>query len=251
MYNRGLSTGELQTDMNTPVGAAADTTAPTVSISAPTAGATVSATTTVSAAASDNVGVAGVQFRIDGTALGTEDTTAPYSVSWNTTAVADGMHTLTAVARDAAGNTTTSLDVGVTVSNTAPPPPPSGLVAAYSFNEGTGTTVGDASGKGNVGTISNATWTTAGHAGGALSFNGTSSWVTVPDSSSLDLTNGMTLEAWVKPRRARHDLAHGDLQGRRQAASSTTSTRTRAAACPSPSSTPAASTTRSELHRCR
>ena len=55
------------------------------------------------------------------------------------------------------------------------------------------------SGKGNVGTISGATWTTAGHSGGALSLNGSSSWVTVPDSNSLDLTNGMTLEAWVKP----------------------------------------------------
>src|SRR5262249_14691600 len=49
----------------------------------------------------------------------------------------------------------------------------------------------------NNGTISNATWTTSGKNGGALSFNGTNSWVTVPDSSSLDLTKGMTLEAWV------------------------------------------------------
>ena len=40
---------------------------------------------TVSANASDNVGVAGVQFYLDGALLGTEDTTAPYSVSWNTT----------------------------------------------------------------------------------------------------------------------------------------------------------------------
>ena len=74
----------------------------------------------------------------------------------------------------------------------------SGLVAAYSFDEGTGTTVADASGNGNTGTTANTSWTT-GHSGSALSFNGSSSWVTVPDSASLDLTSALTLEAWVKP----------------------------------------------------
>jgi hypothetical protein len=77
-----------------------------------------------------------------------------------------------------------------------------GLVAAYSFGEGAGTTVADASGKGNNGTISNATWTAAGRYGGALLFNGTNAWVTVLDSSSLTLTTGMTLEAWVQPTSA-------------------------------------------------
>ncbi len=73
-----------------------------------------------------------------------------------------------------------------------------GPVAAYSFNEGTGATVTDASGRGNHGTTTSTTWGT-GRFGGALSFNGTSSWVTVPDSASLDLTNRLTLEAWVNP----------------------------------------------------
>ena len=85
-----------------------DTTAPTVNITGPTAGATVSGTVTVSATATDNKGVVGVQFLVDGAALGPEDTTAPYSVSWNTTTATNGTHTLTAVARDAAGNKTTS-----------------------------------------------------------------------------------------------------------------------------------------------
>ena len=97
--------------------APADTTAPTVSITSPASGATVSGTTTVSASASDNVGVAGVQFFVDGSALGAEDTTSPYSASWNTTTVANGSHSLTARARDAAGNSTTSGAVTVTVSN--------------------------------------------------------------------------------------------------------------------------------------
>src|SRR4051812_40567260 len=72
-----------------------------------------------------------------------------------------------------------------------------GLVAAYSFDEGSGTTVADASGAGNKGTVQNGTWSTAGKYGGALSFNGTSSLVSIADSASLDLSSGMTLEAWV------------------------------------------------------
>src|SRR5439155_26115950 len=73
------------------------------------------------------------------------------------------------------------------------------LVAAYGFNEEAGTAVLDSSGNGNAGTISGAARTTAGKYGGALSFNGTDSWVTVADADSLDLTGGMTLEAWVYP----------------------------------------------------
>jgi hypothetical protein len=76
---------------------------------------------------------------------------------------------------------------------------PGGLVAAYGFNEGSGTTAADSSGSGNAGTIGTATWSTAGKNGNALSFNGTSARVTVPDSASLRLAAGMTLEAWVNP----------------------------------------------------
>ncbi|HYR12604.1 MAG TPA: N,N-dimethylformamidase beta subunit family domain-containing protein, partial [Mycobacterium sp.] len=99
-----------------------DTTPPTVSITAPVSGATVGATTSVTASASDNVGVVGVQFLLDGANLGVEDAAAPYSVSWNTTTASNGSHTLTAVARDAAGNRTTSAPVTVTVFNDTTPP---------------------------------------------------------------------------------------------------------------------------------
>ncbi len=103
----------------------ADTTAPTVSITTPAGGATVSGTATVSATASDNVGVVGVQFKLDGVNYGAEVMAAPYTSSWNTTGATNGSHALTAVARDAAGNTKTSAAVTVTVSNiTTPPPPP-------------------------------------------------------------------------------------------------------------------------------
>src|SRR5271157_4438861 len=76
---------------------------------------------------------------------------------------------------------------------------PATLVAAYSFNEGTGTTVTDTSGNGNNGTIANATWTTSGKYGDALVFNGTNALLTIPDATSLHLTTGMTQEAWVNP----------------------------------------------------
>ncbi|MCI0347851.1 MAG: Ig-like domain-containing protein, partial [Acidobacteriales bacterium] len=175
-----------------------DTTPPAVSMTAPPGGATVSGSVPVSANASDNVGVAGVQFLLDGVALGIEDTTSPYSISWNSATVANGTYNLSARARDAAGNQTTSSSITVTVSNSAPPPS-TGLVAAYAFNEGSGTTVVDSSGDGNSGTAANTTWSAAGRFGAALSFNGTTSWVTVNDSPTLDLTTGLTIEAWVSP----------------------------------------------------
>jgi len=103
------------------VGTAADSTAPTVSLTAPANSATVSGVSvTVSANASDNVGVAGVQFKLDGTNLGVEDTTAPYGVTLNTMTLASGTHTLTAVARDAAGNQTTASSRSIIVNNPTP-----------------------------------------------------------------------------------------------------------------------------------
>jgi fibronectin type 3 domain-containing protein len=99
-----------------------DTTPPTVSITAPASGATLAGPVTVTATAGDDVGVVGVRFTLDGQTLGSEDTTAPYSVSWDTTTAANGTHTLSAVARDAAGNTATATAVPVTVQNSAPPP---------------------------------------------------------------------------------------------------------------------------------
>src|SRR5256886_14226916 len=74
-----------------------------------------------------------------------------------------------------------------------------GLVAASSFDEGMGTTVADASGNNHTGTLSGATWTTAGRYGSALTFNGTTAKGTVLNVASLGLTTGMTLEAWGYP----------------------------------------------------
>ncbi|MGH7770247.1 MAG: Ig-like domain-containing protein, partial [Candidatus Binatia bacterium] len=92
-----------------------DVTPPTVSITSPVAGRTVQGPFKVTASASDNVGVVGVQFKIDGQNLGTEDTVRPFARTWYTGGFTNGTHTITAVARDKAGNTTTSQAVTVTV----------------------------------------------------------------------------------------------------------------------------------------
>ena len=75
-----------------------------------------------------------------------------------------------------------------------------GLVAAYDFDGINGVTIADASGKGNLGTIKEAVSITTGHSRNALKFDGVNDWVTVNDSASLDLSTGLTLEAWVYPQ---------------------------------------------------
>ena len=166
-----------------------DTQAPTVTVNAP-ASSPVSGAINITATANDNIGVVGVQFLLDGNNLGTEDVTAPYSVSWNTTTVSNGNHNITARASDAAGNTTTSAAVVFNVTTI--------LVAAFGFNENTGTTANDNSGNNNNGTLTNGpTWSASGRYGAAILFDGTNDFVNIDDANSLDLTNGMTIEAWV------------------------------------------------------
>ncbi|MEA2240725.1 MAG: hypothetical protein QOD24_281, partial [Solirubrobacteraceae bacterium] len=213
IYDRALTATQVQADMTTPVAGGApppppppDTSPPAVSLTAPANGATVSGSAVaLTATASDDVGVTGVQFRLDGAPLGAEDTSAPYATTWNTTTATNGTHTLTAVARDAAANTTTSTTVTTTVDNSTPPPPPpppppaAGLVAAYGFEEGLGASALDSSGQANTGILNGPTRTAAGKFGSALVFDGVNDWVTVPDAPALDLTTGMTLEAWIYP----------------------------------------------------
>jgi hypothetical protein len=78
-------------------------------------------------------------------------------------------------------------------------PAAGGLVAAYSFEENTGTTTADKSGKGHTGTLTGVDWADDGKNGLGLWFPGVNNWVTIADANDLDLTNGMTLEAWVNP----------------------------------------------------
>jgi len=120
VYHLIRSVGKLTTDdfsLNPPA------TPPTVQITSPANGATVSGTQTISANAADAQGVAGVQFKVDGANFGSEDTVAPYSVDWDTASVADGGHIITATARNTV-NLTASTTINIDVQNTPIPPPP-------------------------------------------------------------------------------------------------------------------------------
>jgi hypothetical protein len=95
---------------------------PTVSMTAPAPGAIVTSKTTVAATASDQYStLTGVQFVLDGSNLGSQVTTPPYSITWDSTAVAAGTHTLSAIAYDAAGQSSTSSPITVTVDNSGNP----------------------------------------------------------------------------------------------------------------------------------
>ncbi len=111
-----------------------DTTPPTTSITSPSNNATVSGTITVTASASDNVGVASVNLLVDNTVVAT-DTTSPYTFSLNTNSLSNGMHTLMTKAYDAAGNVGTSPTISITVSNI-----PQTSTASLSTSANSGTT---------------------------------------------------------------------------------------------------------------
>jgi hypothetical protein len=114
----------------------------------------------------------------------------------NITGLAAGTYTATVtITATTAGATGSPKTVAVTLNVAAAA---SNLVGAWGFDEPSGTTAADASGRGNAGTISGATRAT-GKSGGALSFDGVNDWVTIPDANVLDLTTGMTIEAWINP----------------------------------------------------
>lgn len=134
----------------------------------------------------------------DGTSSTAQDPAHTYANS--------GTYTVTLTATGPGGSNTATRTNYVTVVAASAN---NGLVAAYNFQEATGAVVVDESGNGNHGTLScneylnsactGPTRTTSGKVGKALSFDGLDDWVTINDSASLDLTNGMTLEAWVYP----------------------------------------------------
>ena len=171
----------------TPSVTTSDTTAPAISLTAPAGNTTVSGTVAVSGTASDNIGVAGVQFKLDNINLGAEDTTSPYSVSWNTTSATNGFHTILAVARDAAGNRATSTARTVTVSNiTSDTTKPTITIttpttlATYIAPTGTVTLGGTASD--NIG-VTQVSWSNS--AGGTGTMTGTANW-----NSTITLQSG-------------------------------------------------------------
>jgi hypothetical protein len=94
-----------------------DTTAPKVALSSPINGATISGTITLASTATDNVGIAGIQYTVNGVNYGPELTSAPFTITVNTAQVANGWYGFRAIARDAAGNKTTSNVHNVKIAN--------------------------------------------------------------------------------------------------------------------------------------
>jgi hypothetical protein len=140
---------------------------------------------------------AGVSY---GSLPNTFSTTGATSHSHLLTGLASNAHyTFYVRCRDAAGNENTNdfeIDFLVAAS------PLAGPVAAFGFEEGAGASVSDNSGNGHAGTVSGAAWHAQGRFGKALSFDGIDDWVTVEAGALLELTSGMTIEAWVNPASA-------------------------------------------------
>jgi peptidoglycan/xylan/chitin deacetylase (PgdA/CDA1 family) len=115
--NGSLTVDDLGLDDAAATGGA-DTTAPTVALTAPAAGSRMAGTVTLSADASDNVAVDHVDFLVDGNVAGTLSS-GPFNFNWNSRAVTNGTHTITARAVDTAGNSKTSSAVSVTIANSS------------------------------------------------------------------------------------------------------------------------------------
>jgi hypothetical protein len=174
-----------------------DTNPPTVSVVTPSPSTVIAGTTTLAANASDNGGVAGVQFLVDGSPIGSSITSAPYSYNWNSISVTNGNHSLRAKATDMAGNVATSAVVNVQIQNIVT----NGLVGYWTFDEGSGTQAADSSGFGDTASLNTgAAWTTNAVLGaGALLLNAASAAsASVPDSSALEISGDLTITMWVK-----------------------------------------------------
>jgi hypothetical protein len=178
-----------------------DTTAPTVPSGFKATAANSNQINLSWTASTDNVGVTGYRLERCQRAGCTNfvQIATPSATSYNDTGLAAGMlYRYRVRATDAAG-WVSGYSAIVKATTTAVAAAANGLVAAYAFNEGAGTTVADVSGNGNTGTINRATWTSTGKHGSALNFNGTDAIVTINASPSLNVSASMTLEAWIYP----------------------------------------------------
>lgn len=182
IYNRALTQIEIQQDMGTAVDGGQPRVLYFVS---PPSGAVSGTLRTKVDVLDENT--ASVRYLVDGIPLGSPQTTGPFTFVWDSTTAGNGSHTLRVEALDSEENVLGADEVTVNVNNA--------LVAAYSFDEGSGTILHDVTGNGHDAELSGQTWV-QGKYGSALHFE--NSFITVADSNLLDLTTGMTLSAWVK-----------------------------------------------------
>jgi chitodextrinase len=197
IYNRALGGSEIQSDMNQPV-TIANAGAPTAPGNLVVTARTKTSLSVQWSPSTDDDGVAGYTIYRDGTQVAT--TTGTTFTLAGLTCSTD--YQIGIEARDGAGNVSTRT---VQTSSTSLCQPPSGLVASYTFDEGSGATVADATGGGHTGTIVGATWV-AGRDGSGLSFDGTGARVDLPALGTF-YQGGLTLEAWVMKRTDKKDAA--------------------------------------------
>jgi hypothetical protein len=170
---------------------------PTVSVTSPANSATVSGTVTITASASDGAGLSGVQFTLDGNNLGSLQTGSTFSQSWNTTTVANGAHTIGAIATNTAGLTAVS-NVSVTVSNAAASGPAISAVAASGMTS-SGVTI---------------TWTTDKASDSQVSYGTSTSYGTQSTlASSLVTTHSVTLSSLSASTTYHYKVQSRDAQG--------------------------------------
>jgi hypothetical protein len=142
-----------------------------------------------------------VQFKLNGVNLGSEDTSAPYGLTWNTTTMANGSHTLSAEARDAAGNRTTATR-SVLVSNILNTAPTISSIANLSINAGSSTgprsfTVGDTeTGAGSL-TVSGSSSNPTLVPNNSIVFGGSGSSRTVTATPAANQTGTATITVTV------------------------------------------------------
>ena len=153
-------------------------TPPNISIGSPQSGVLVSGTFTVSGTASSQAGVASVQVRVDSGAWQASPNTTNWAVSINSTSFADGAHTISAMATDSVGHSTTT-SVSVTFSN-SPPSVAIGSPASGAIVSGTVTISGTASSLAGVTTVQVMVDTNA-----PATASGTTSWSTSIDTTTL------------------------------------------------------------------
>jgi hypothetical protein len=193
VYNRALSTAEIAADVNRPVGGGG-TTSTTTSSSTSSTSSTSSSSSSTSSSSSSSTAPA------PSTTSTSRTTTSSTSISSTSTSSSSTTSTSTSSSSTSTAPPSTSTTATPTTStSTSTVAGPSGLVAAYGFEEASGASVLDASGSGNTGTISGATRSATGQFGRSVSFDGVADWIAVPDATPLDLTAGLTLEAWVNP----------------------------------------------------
>ena len=194
-YAQARTLAQIQTDMVTPVGGVPDTVPPVISNVA-AAVATQSATITWT---TNEGSTSHVEYGLT-TAYGNTTLLDPTLVTSHTVTVAgltpNTLYHYRVRSRDASGNERISSDAIFTTASASSSPP----VAAYNFDAGTGTTVMDQSGRGNTLVLTDPTWTSLGHSGGALEFNGTTSRAELPSpATDLRFTTAFTMMAWVNP----------------------------------------------------